>query len=93
MQEMSTHAQLSLVRFDARLCVLSLFVLRLFNLLLRSLLARLQVMCERIRMARFQSGVLFDVLAAFVPISLGLSRSEVPELSVVTFCCHVNEES
>ena len=50
-------------------------------------------MCEKIRMARFQSGVLFDVLAAFVPISLGLSRSEVSELSVVAFCCHVNEEN
>ena len=32
-QEMSAHAQLSLVRFDARLGVLSLFVLRFLNLL------------------------------------------------------------
>ena len=38
-------------------------------------------------MARFQSRVLFDVLAACVPISLG------PELSVVTFCCHVIDET
>ena len=45
-------------------------------------------------MARFQSRVLFGVLAAIAPISLGpLSRSEVPELSVVTFCCQVNDET
>ena len=41
-QEMSTHAQLSLVRFDARLGVLSLFVLRFLNLLFRSFLAGVQ---------------------------------------------------
>ena len=41
-QEMSTHAQLSLVRCDARLCVLSLFVLRLLKLLFRSFLVGVQ---------------------------------------------------
>ena len=41
-QEMSTHAQLSLVRFDARLGVLSLFVLRFLTLLFRSFLAGVQ---------------------------------------------------
>ena len=40
--EMSTHAQLSRVRFDARLSVLSLFVLRLLNLLFRSFLTGVQ---------------------------------------------------
>ena len=46
-QEMSTHAQLSLVRFDARLGVLSLFVLRILNLLFRAFLAAVQYCAKR----------------------------------------------
>ena len=46
-QEMSTHAQLSLVRFDARLGVLSLFVLRILNLLFRAFLAALQYCAKK----------------------------------------------
>ena len=42
-------------------------------------------------MARFQSRVLF--LLHLLQSLLVLSRSEVPELSVVTFGCHVNDES
>ena len=58
-QEKSTHAQLSLVRFDARSRVLSFLVLHSVSL------------GERICMARYQLRDLFDVLAAIVPIFLG----------------------
>ena len=46
-QEMSLLAQLSLVRFDARLCVLSLFGLHFLNLSFRSFLAGGAAMCEK----------------------------------------------
>ena len=49
-------------------------------------------MCERICIARFQSRVLFDLLHMF-QFLLVLTRSDVPEFSVVTFNCHVNEET
>ena len=70
-QEMSVHDQLSFVRFDARLCVLSLSVLRLLNWLFRSFLACGTVMCTKDMHGALPLKSLFDVLAAFVPISLG----------------------
>ena len=93
-QEMSTHAQLSLLRFDARLGVLSLFVMRAFSI------------CSFVPFSQGCSNVRKDVHGALPIKSSGLvfllhllqsllvlSRSEVPELSVVTFCCHVNDET
>ena len=56
-QEMSTHEQLSLVRFDARSRVLSFLVLHFVNLGLRSFLTRIEQRAEGGCMARFQSGL------------------------------------
>ena len=66
-QEMSTRAQLSLVRFDAHLCLAP-------SQSAPSFLSRWGVIsCERKCMARFQSRVRFGILAAIAPISLGPS--------------------
>ena len=89
-QEMTTHAQISHVRLDARSCLLSLFVLRLHNVLFRSFLAGVQQCAKGYAWrASSQQFCLMFLLRVFQCL-LVLSRSEVPELSVVTFCCHVN---
>ena len=92
-QEMSTHAQLSLERFDARLGVLSLFVLRFLNLLFPSFLAGVQYCVKGFARRASNQEFCLVFLLHLLQSLLVLSRSEVPELSVVMFGCHVNDET
>ena len=90
---MSTHDQLSLIRFDARSSVLSLLVLHFVNLGLRSFLTGIEYRAEgdawRASNQEFYLMFLLQLLQSFSV----LSRSVVPELSVVTSCCQVDDES
>ena len=92
-QEMSTQAQLSLARFDARLGVLSLFVLRFLNLLVRSPLAGVQYCARGFAWRASNQEFCLVFLLQSLQSLLVLSCSEVQELSVVMFCCHDNDET
>ena len=82
-QEMSTHDQLSFVRFNARSRVLSFLVLHSVNLGLSKRDA------WRASNQEFCLMFLLHVLQSFSVFS----RSDVPESSVVTSCCQVDGES
>ena len=70
-QEMSTHTQLSLVRFHARLFVFVSLRLAPSQFALSFLSRWCAVLCETTCMAHFKSRVPFDDLAAFAPLSCG----------------------
>ena len=74
-------------------CVNRLSVLHFLNLSLRSFLAGVQKCAKgHAWRASNQEFCLKFLLHLFLFLFV-LSRSEIPELSVVTFCCHVNEDT